>query len=75
MTGGEFIALLCGVLVPMLGGFGWLGYQFGVVKTNIKNLPTKEDLRREIRNHSDRCPGSKGEVSGVFAAIPERPRP
>lgn len=66
MTTGEMIALICGLGVPMVGGFGWLGYQLGQIKAK---MVTQEDIDR----HQDRCPAYREMEPSAVRTMPPLP--
>lgn len=68
MTVGLLIAVAAGIVVPMLGGFGWLGYKIG--KMDAKMVTSKD-----ILTHQDRCPAYREVTSAVSTLPPALPPP
>lgn len=77
MSTAELIGLICGLGVPMLGGFFYMGLQLGAIKGCIKALPSKkyvdEKTKEEVTDHREGCPAYRAETSAV--SHPPHPAP
>lgn len=61
MTVGEMIAIIAGIVIPMLAGFFYLGSLLGKMRGE---MVTRKDLNGKLQNHQDRCPAYR-EVSSI----------
>ena len=73
MSTAEIAALIISIVLPMLGGFLWLGLKFGRLEQCVKERPDKDwvDARidRGVGAHRDGCPAYR-EVTTGGPALP-----
>ena len=76
MTTTEIVALVASIVLPMAGGFLWLGLKFGRVEGALTSLPTRDwvedKIEKGVVTHREGCPAYRETTTGGPALPPAR---